>query len=202
MALLKIREIRRYLGMIDDSVSFFFQSSLLNPELNIYHSLSSNTNIESPVTNYSPPPTPSTITVTAESTTTTNTPHATSNNKRILIVDDEKDIARFFKIALERAGFIVDMFNDPLISLSNYKAGVYDLLLLDIRMPNMSGFELYNKIKEIDDKVKVCFITAYEEYYDEFKKQFPYLREIECYIRKPIGIEDLIRTVKSRLNYN
>jgi CheY-like chemotaxis protein len=125
-----------------------------------------------------------------------------TSNKRILIVDDEVDIARFFKLALERAGFIVEIFNDPVKSLSNYRAGVYDLLLLDIRMPQMSGFELYDKIKEIDDKVNVCFITAFEEYYDEFKKRFPYSEETEWFIRKPIGIEELIRTVRSRLNYN
>lgn len=69
-------------------------------------------------------------------------------------------------------------------------------------MPQMSGFELYNKIKEIDDKVRVCFITAFEEYYDEFKKLFPHLKEAECYIRKPVGMEDLIRIVKSHLNSN
>jgi len=97
---------------------------------------------------------------------------------------------------------IVDVFNDPLESLSSYKAGAYDLLLLDIKMPQMSGFELYDKIKYIDDKVKVCFITAFEEYYDEFKKQFSYLEEKECFIRKPVGVGDLIRKVKSQLNFN
>ena len=69
-------------------------------------------------------------------------------------------------------------------------------------MPQMSGFELYDKIKEIDDKVKVCFITAFEEHYDEFKKLFPHLDEFECYIRKPLGMQDLIGIVKLRLNYN
>jgi len=78
---------------------------------------------------------------------------------------------------------MVDVFNNPLESLSSYKAGAYDLLLLDIKMPQMSGFELYDKIKHIDEKVKVCFITAFEEYYDEFKKQFPYLESgIGCHI--------------------
>ena len=121
---------------------------------------------------------------------------------RILIVDDEQDIAKLFKVALERAGFVADVFNDPLESLSSYRIGVYDLLLLDIKMPQMSGFELYNNIKQIDDKVKVCFMTAFEEYYDEFKKQFPHLKETECFIRKPVGVEDLIRKVKSQMNYN
>lgn len=129
-------------------------------------------------------------------------PTLADTNKRILIVDDEQDIARLFKIALEGVGFIVDVFNDPLESLSSYNVGTYDLLLLDIKMPQMNGFELYDKIKHIDDKVKICFITAIEEYYDEFKKQFPYLEERECFIRKPVGVEDLIRKVKSQLNHS
>ena len=95
-----------------------------------------------------------------------------TNSKRIFVVNDEVDIANTFKLALECTGFIVDVFNDPIKSLSAYKAGAYDLLLLDIRMPRMSGFELYDKIKEIDDDLNVCFITAYEEYYDEIKKRF------------------------------
>lgn len=126
---------------------------------------------------------------------------AIADNKRILIVDDE-DIAWSFKIALECAGFVVDTFNDPIKSLSSYKVGAYDLLLLDMRMPRMSGFELYDKIKEIDDNVNVCFITAFEEYYDEFKKRFPYSEKPDWFIRKPIGMDDLIRSVKSHLNYN
>jgi CheY-like chemotaxis protein len=125
-----------------------------------------------------------------------------TSNKRILIVDDEVDITLFFKITLEQAGFIVDTYNDPLRSLSNYRAGKYDLLLLDIRMPHMNGFELYGKIRQIDDKTKICFMTAYEEYYNEFKRIFPDLQEGECFIRKPIGMDDLIKTVKSHLNYN
>ena len=87
-------------------------------------------------------------------------------------------------------------------SLSNYRAGKYDLLLLDIRMPHMNGFELYGKIRQIDDKTKICFMTAYEEYYNEFKRIFPDLQERECFIRKPIGMNDLIKTVKSHLNYD
>jgi CheY-like chemotaxis protein len=198
MILLEIRKIRKQLGVINDSVTSLFPSSLPNPELNIYYSFSSNTNIERQVTDYSPPTT-STTTVTAESTTI---PIANSNNKRILIVDDEKDIATFFKLALEHALFIVDVFNDPIKSLSNYKAGVYDLLLIDIRMPQMNGFELYDKIKQIDGRVKVCFVTEFEDYYDEFEKIYPELHEKGCFIRKPIGVDDLIRIVKSQLNYN
>jgi DNA-binding NtrC family response regulator len=127
---------------------------------------------------------------------------ASSGPKRILIVDDDQDIVLFYKIALEQAGFVVDVFSDPLKSFSNYRTGVYDLVLLDVRMPQMSGFELYSKIKEIDDGVKVCFITAFEDYHNEFNKLFPHLEESECYVRKPITMQDLIRIVKSRVEYD
>ena len=121
---------------------------------------------------------------------------------RIMIVDDEQDIARLFAVSLERNGFIVDVFNDPLSALSNYKAGLYDLLLLDIRLPNMDGFELYQKIKDIDDKAKVCFITAYEESLNDVKKLFPNLEEVDCFVRKPIEMHNLVKIVKSKLDYN
>lgn len=123
-------------------------------------------------------------------------------DKRILIVDDDQDIAKFFKLALELAGFITEVSNNPLSALKNFKKGAYDLLLLDINMPQLSGFELYRKISQIDDEVKVCFITAFEEYYSEFKSEFPNLNELECYIKKPVGMDFLINAVKSRLNCN
>jgi CheY-like chemotaxis protein len=137
---------------------------------------------------------------TTTSTDTRFSNSITTNNEHILLVDDEEDIAQLFKKVLERAGFIVDTYNDPLQSLSNYRAGMYDLLLLDIKMPEMNGFELYEKIRQIDDKTKVCFMTAFEEYYDEFRKIFPDLKDKECFIRKPIGMNDLIKSVKSHLN--
>jgi len=117
---------------------------------------------------------------------------------RILIVDDEVDIARLFKFSLERNGFVVDEFSDPVIALSNYKAGIYDLLLLDIRMPIMNGLELYREIKNKDEKVKVCFITAYEQYQMEFTKLFPN-SEVDCFIKKPIELRTLAKIVKSKL---
>ena len=90
---------------------------------------------------------------------------------------------------------------DLLSALSNYKAGLYDLLLLDIRMPNMNGYQLYQKIKDIDDKAQVCFITAYEESLNDFKKLFPNLEEVDCFVRKPIEIDDLVKIVRSKLDY-
>jgi CheY-like chemotaxis protein len=121
---------------------------------------------------------------------------------RIMIVDDEKDIARLFAISLEQSGFIVDVFNDPLSALSNYKAGLYELLLLDIRMPGMNGFELYQKIKGIDDKAQVCFITAYEESLSDFRRLFPNLEDVDCFVRKPVEIYNLVKIVKSKIAHN
>ena len=113
--------------------------------------------------------------------------------KKILIVDDEPDITLTLGNGLEQGGYDVHVFNDPLVALSNFKPDTYDLLLLDIKMPNMTGFELYRKLKEIDSKVKVCFITAFETYYEKFRQEFFPLEEIKGFIRKPIHIEDLIR---------
>ncbi len=117
-------------------------------------------------------------------------------NKRILIVDDEKDITDTFKVGLEQQeDFEVITYNDPELALSQFKENWFDLLLLDIRMPKISGFELYRRLKEIDSKPKVCFITAFDLYYDEFKKVFPSL-EVKCFVRKPMSISDLIEQVK------
>jgi two-component system, OmpR family, response regulator ChvI len=118
--------------------------------------------------------------------------------KKILIVDDEADITFTLKEGIEESGsFSVDIFNDPQLALSNYKSGYYDLLIIDIRMPSMTGFELYRKIREIDSKVTVCFITAYETYYEKFRQEFFPLEEIKGFIRKPIQVEDLERFVKA-----
>jgi two-component SAPR family response regulator len=117
------------------------------------------------------------------------------NNKRILIVDDEQDIALTLGEGLSEVGYDVKAFNDPALALSEFKAGIYDLLLLDIKMPNMTGFELYRKIKDIDSKVNVCFITAFESYHEEFKREFFPLENVKGFIRKPIAIKDLTKFV-------
>jgi CheY-like chemotaxis protein len=132
----------------------------------------------------------------------TDNPQTDNSQYRIMVVDDEHDITRLFAIGLESNGFAVNVFSDPLSALSNYKAGIYDLLLLDIRMPAMNGFELYQKINQIDDKAEVCFITAYEESINDFKRLFPNLEEVDCFVRKPIEIRNLVNIVKSKVGYN
>jgi DNA-binding response OmpR family regulator len=82
---------------------------------------------------------------------------------RILLVDDEVDVAQSFSLAFRKDGFIVDTDNDPIKALSNFKTDLYDIVLLDIRLPNMDGFELYEKIRNIDRRVKVCFMRISNE---------------------------------------
>jgi two-component system, OmpR family, response regulator ChvI len=118
--------------------------------------------------------------------------------KRILIVDDEPGITLAFKKGLEGEEFEVETFNDPLLALSSFKANSYNLILLDVKMPKMNGFELYQQIEKMDHNVKVCFITAFEVYYEALKEIFPNL-EVGCFIKKPIEISDLVNRIKVEL---
>jgi CheY-like chemotaxis protein len=119
---------------------------------------------------------------------------------RVMIVDDEQDITTVFRIGLENNQFIVTTFNDPIEALSRFKPGLFDLLILDIRMPGMNGFQLYHKIRDIDDKVKVCFLTAFEEAGGEFKSSFPFLEEVKCYLKKPITVQNLVKRLVGLAN--
>jgi len=118
---------------------------------------------------------------------------------RILLVDDDSDIVLTFKKALEEySQFEVDTFTDPLQALSRFKENTYDLLIIDIRLPNMDGFELYDKMKEIDNKVKVCFMTAYDINIKALRAVFPLSSDLDgCFIRKPVHIMDFITRIKS-----
>jgi DNA-binding NtrC family response regulator len=122
-----------------------------------------------------------------------------SSKGSILIVDDEIDITLAFKKGLESDGFLVDTYNDPLTALLNFKSDFYDLLLVDVRMPKMNGFELYQEIEKVDKKTKVCFITAFEVYYHALREIFPTL-EVGCFIRKPIQIDDLVKRINAEIH--
>ena len=115
-----------------------------------------------------------------------------------MLVDDEYDITFALSIGLEDNGFVVDTFNNPLLALQSFKEKnekenkeneSYALALLDVKMPGMNGFELYNEIRKIDDKVKVCFITAFD-----IQKE-----DVECLIRKPVVIGDLVKRVRAKI---
>ena len=114
------------------------------------------------------------------------------NTKSVLIVDDEPDVNLSLKIALEENGFEVDAFDDPVTALDHFKKGAYDLLILDIVMPKMHGFELYREIRNIDNEVKICFLTAGEMYYGAYADIF----NENQFIRKPIENKELV----NRLN--
>ena len=122
-----------------------------------------------------------------------------SSKGSILIVDDEIDITLAFKKGLESNGFMVDTYNDPVTALLNFKSDFYDLILVDVRMPKMNGFELYQEIEKVDKKSKVCFITAFEVYYHALREIFPTL-EVGCFIRKPIEIDDLVKRINAEIH--
>jgi DNA-binding response OmpR family regulator len=119
-----------------------------------------------------------------------------SERNRILVVDDESDLTLFYRMSLEYHGFEVEAFNDPSQALSNFKTDYYDLIILDIKMPNMDGFELYKEIKEKDPNVRACFLTASELYYKEFRSREYSTLDKELFIRKPIENEELIQEIK------
>ena len=116
--------------------------------------------------------------------------------KRIMVVDDEHDLTLFYRMSLEYHGFEVEAFNDPSQALSNFKTDYYDLIILDIKMPNMDGFELYKEIKEKDPNVRACFLTASELYYKEFRSREYSTLDKELFIHKPIENEELIQEIK------
>jgi two-component system response regulator ChvI len=117
-----------------------------------------------------------------------------NDKKKILIVDDETDVCLTLKVVLEGNGFKVDTFVDPTLALENFKNSRYDLLILDIKMPVMNGFQLYAQMKKIDINITALFLTALTDLqeYEAFKKEvFP--KEGQRHIiQKPIENEDML----------
>jgi two-component system catabolic regulation response regulator CreB len=123
--------------------------------------------------------------------------------KKILLVDDEPDITYTIKKIIEDNGFKADSFNDPILALNYYKVDFYDLVILDIKMPTMDGFELYLKIREKDPKVKICFLTVIATFNEEFRKIRLALGKTineDYFIQKPVEMEDLLRKLTSIIN--
>jgi two-component system catabolic regulation response regulator CreB/two-component system response regulator ChvI len=115
-------------------------------------------------------------------------------SKRILVVDDESDVCFVLKSVLCDNGFVVDSYDDPLIALEKFKADFYNLVILDIKMPELDGFSLFRNIKRLDKKVRICFLTAGEMYYHVDSDIFSSVPE-NCLIRKPIENEELMARI-------
>jgi len=113
-------------------------------------------------------------------------------SKRILVVDDDSDVCFMLQKALAENGYIVDSFEDPLLALKRFRAQLYNLVILDIKMPKLNGFLLYREMRRLDKKVKICFFTAGEMYYGIYSDIFSSL-PANCFIRKPINIDELLR---------
>jgi DNA-binding response OmpR family regulator len=123
--------------------------------------------------------------------------------KKILLIDDEPDVTYTIKNILEEHGFEVDTFTDSILALDNYKSNFYDLVILDIKMPKMDGFELYTKIREKDDRVKICFLTAIATFNEEYRKIRIKLSNTiteDYFIQKPIKTENLVKKLNSIMN--
>ena len=113
---------------------------------------------------------------------------------KILVIDDDKDINNLFKTFLEYDGYDVDAYTDPIDALYYFKKNEYDLVLLDLKMPQINGIAMFHALKNRDDKVTICLITADLSYLEQLKGKIP---NIEKYvIHKPI----LLRNLKDKLN--
>jgi DNA-binding response OmpR family regulator len=127
--------------------------------------------------------------------------------KRILIVDDNEDVTTTFKVGIEDSNNNADVnkkievytYNDPVASLSEFKPNFYDLLLVDINMPQMNGFELCEKMLAIDIDVKVCFMSSGKINREALTDIYPAI-SIGCFIRKPVTIDYLVKRIMSELD--
>ena len=117
---------------------------------------------------------------------------------KILIVENERDVLSTFEKGLAQNGYEVDGFDDPLKVLERFVPNTYNVLILDIRMPKMNGFELYRELRKRGDRGAVFFITAFDVYYEEFKRVFPDI-DVKHFIKKPILIKELVATINYAL---
>jgi DNA-binding response OmpR family regulator len=115
------------------------------------------------------------------------------NRKKVMLVDDEEDISLLFKDGLEMYGqYEVDVYSNARESIDNFKPDFYDIILIDIVMPNMNGLEFYSIIRDKVHNSKICFFSALEYTDDKIKDNFPELKKQKrVLIQKPIKLKDL-----------
>jgi len=123
-----------------------------------------------------------------------------NQHKRILVVDDNSDICLTLRIGLENGDATMQVYgyDNPVKALADFEPNFYDLLLVDVNMPLMNGFELCRKLLQKDINLKVCFMTSGELNMDAVREVHP-LKSIGCYIKKPIAIDTLVRRIKAEL---
>ena len=136
--------------------------------------------------------------VTASSIITEPVATATKRKRRIMIIDDEKDITDVFRIGLEYKGFEVDAYTDSFQALFNFKVGYYDVIISDVHIPGMNGFELCKELVRIDNNVKIFFVSGIVIFADKLKLQYPNLDE-KHFIDKPISIDKLMSRISEEV---
>jgi DNA-binding response OmpR family regulator len=124
---------------------------------------------------------------------------STKNNKKIMIIDDDVDITNLFSTFLEYNGYIVNAYTNPVEAFHNFTKNSHDLIILDLKMPKMGGMTLYHKIKEIDDKVIICFTTADINYIEDLRKGIIDIEKIVLY--KPVLLKDLKNKIDLLLSW-
>ena len=121
---------------------------------------------------------------------------ALNEHFRILLVDDEADILHVVKRGLEVNGFVVDAYDSPQEAINSFKPNLYDLAILDIRMPGLNGFALYRQMKKLESSLMVCFLSAFEIHPEEFKQVFPSMADsVKKIVKKPVTISSLIKEI-------
>ena len=125
-----------------------------------------------------------------------------SHSQKILVVDDEQDIVFTLKTILTEAGFTVDAFTNPSVAFEMFRPEKYELIILDIRMPGLNGFELYMKLLEQDNSIKVLFLTAVNEFsmYAKFKNSVSPMSGKRYYLQKPVDLTKLLQRVGDMLS--
>lgn len=123
-------------------------------------------------------------------------------SNKILVVDDEQDIVFTLKTILTEAGFMVDAYTNPSVAFEMFRPEMYDLVILDIRMPGLNGFELYMKLLELDSSIKVLFLTAVNEFsmYAKFKSNVSPMSGKRYYLQKPVDLTKLLQRVDDMLS--
>jgi DNA-binding response OmpR family regulator len=106
-------------------------------------------------------------------------------------------MTKMLKMALERSGFTIDTFSDPLLAFKSFKTNLYDLAILDVIMPKMNGFELYNNLKKVEPGIKVCFLTASSEAYREEITHGELSPDL--FLNMPLPLEEIIDEIKKRI---